>query len=39
LGEEEGLKLVEGTFGAEGCIVMNSGIQQTSKFYERMVEN
>ena len=39
LGEEAGLKLVEGTFGAEGCIVMNSGIQQTSKFYERMVEN
>ncbi|MEC7907045.1 MAG: FAD:protein FMN transferase [Verrucomicrobiota bacterium] len=39
LGEEEGLKLVEGTFGAEGCIVMSSGIQQTSKFYERMVEN
>lgn len=39
LGEEEGLKLVEGTFGAEGCIVMNSGIQQTSKFYENLVEN
>lgn len=39
LGEEEGLKLVEGTFGADGCIVMNSGIQQTSKFHERIVEN
>ncbi len=39
LGEEEGLKLVEGVFGAEGCVVMNSGIQQTSKFYERLVEN
>jgi thiamine biosynthesis lipoprotein len=39
LGEEEGLKLVEGTFGAEGCIVMNSGIQKTSKFYENLVEN
>lgn len=39
LGEEEGIKLVEGTFGAEGCIVMNSGIQQTSKFYENVVEN
>ncbi len=38
LGEDEGLKLVEGTFGAEGCIVMNSGIQQTSKFYENVVE-
>lgn len=39
LGEEEGFKLVEGTFGAEGCLVMSSGIQQTSHFYERMVEN
>ncbi len=39
LGEEEGLKLVEGTFGAEGCVVMSSGIQQTSKFYEKLVEN
>ena len=38
LGEEDGLRLVEGTFGAEGCIVMNSGIQQTSKFYEHVVE-
>ncbi len=37
LGEEEGLKLVEGTFGAEGCIVMNTGIQQTSKFYDNLV--
>jgi len=39
LGEEEGLRLVEGTFGAEGCIVLNSGVQQTSKFYEHIVEN
>lgn len=39
LGEEEGLRLVEGTFGAEGCIVMNTGIQQTSKFYENLVES
>lgn len=39
LGEEEGLKLVEGVFGAEGCIVMNSGIQQTTKFYEKLVDN
>ncbi len=38
LGEEEGLKLVEGTFGAEGCIVMNAGVRQTSKFYEHVVE-
>jgi thiamine biosynthesis lipoprotein len=38
LGEEAGMKLVEGTFGAEGCIFMNSGIQQTSKFYEHVVE-
>ncbi len=38
LGEEEGIKLIEGTFGAEGCFVFNNGIQQTSNFYQHVVQ-
>ncbi len=39
MGEEDGLKLIEGTFGAEGCFVFNNGIQQTSNFYQHVVQN
>lgn len=38
LGEDEGLRLIEGTFGAEGCFVTDHSTTQTANFH-RYVAN
>ena len=38
-GPEEGLELIEGRFGAEGCFVGRHSIQPSTQFYDYLVQD